>query len=73
MSNVISKINLQSGLQRSKNYTDEKTLEVINALISDLEGLADLAGVLYVDNDGDVCQVEPTEESEEEEEEVANG
>ncbi|MBR0204318.1 MAG: hypothetical protein IJQ56_08140 [Synergistaceae bacterium] len=70
MSNVISKINLQSGLQRSKTYTDTKTLEVINTLISDLEGLADLAGVLYVDNDGDVCQYD---EQEAEEEEVENG
>lgn len=70
MSNVISKDNLRAGLNGSKNFTNAKVLELTNTLIRDLEGLADLAAILYVDEDGYVCQ---RDDSEVEEEEADNG
>ena len=77
MSNVISTGDLQTGMQQSKNYTNAKVREIVNALINDLQVFEDLYELvttlgLYIDSDGDLCQREDSD-SESEEEGAENG
>ena len=67
MSNLISKDNLRTASQRSKTFTNEKILELTNAIVSDLSEFQSLleffnAAGFYIDDEGDIAQADEEEE-----------